>query len=264
MAITSQTTLITAAGTSDSPDRYGCPGVHAVTGRSERFVITREVDDTEVLATLAPHVGVDAQGRAEHVGRVPAWVPSTFMNLATLGEFIEAHAHQPGDSVFRMECLPRYAVTSDGDDYHRWVAGASHPTWSRKQSWLDELACDHAKGITHARVRRFGRVLSDYELYSCAWGYALNAPAGEDIRVLRDGEHDVPDHLLDTEYWVVNDGVVVPVLYDASGGFVGAAVLGPERTADFLADRDAAWNAAEPFAQWWARHPELHREQMAA
>ena len=263
MATTSQVTLSTAAGTSDSPDRYGCPGVHAVTGREERFVITREVDDPAVLEALAPHRGVDAHGRPEHLGQVPAWVPSTFMDLPTLGGFIEATAHRAGDSVFRMECLPRYAVSSDGDDYHRWTAGAAEPTWARKQPWLDELAADRARGLTHARVRRFGRVLSDYELYSCAWGYALNAAAGEDIRVLRDGEHDVPD-LLDTEYWLLNDDVVVPVLYDGAGGFVGAAILGPKRARDFLADRAAAWAAAEPFPQWWARHPELHRERMAA
>ena len=263
MVTTSQTTLITAAGTSDSPDRYGCPGVHAVAGHTDRFVITREVEDPEVMEALAPYLGVDGEGRPEHLGRVPAWVPSTFMDLATLGEFIEAHAHRAGDEVFRMECLPRYSVTSDGDDYHRWAAGAAAPSWARKRAWLDELAHDRATGIRHERVRRFGAVLSDYELYSCAWGYALNSEAGEDIRVLRDGEHDVPD-LLDTEYWVVNNGIVVPVLYDSTGGFVGAAVLGPERSTDFLADRAAAWRAAEPFGQWWARHPELHRERMAA
>ena len=263
MATTRQTTLITAAGTGDSPDRYGCPGVHKVEGRRESFVITREVDDREVLEALAPHVGVDRLGRPEHVGSTPAWVPSVLMDLATLGDFIEAHAIRRGDSVFRMECLPQYAVTSDGDDYHRWVAGAPEPTWSRKQPWLDALAEDKAKGITHQRVRRLGARLTDYELYSCAWGYALNQQAGEDIRVLRDDEHDVPE-LLDTEYWIINDGIVVPTLYDTSGSFIGAAILGSERVEEFLTDREAAWQAAEPFDQWWDRHPELHRERLVA
>lgn len=263
MATTRQTTLITAAGTADSPDRYGCPGVHSVPGRTERFVITREVDDPGLLDVLAPHVGVDAQGRPEHVGSAPAWVPSLLMDLSTLGQFIEAHAHQPGDSVFRMECLPEYAVTSDGDDFHRWAAGALEPTWSRKQPWLDALAEDRDRGIAHRRVRRFGSRLTDYELYSCQWGYALNGPAGEEIRVLRDGEHDMPE-LLDTEYWIINDGIVLPVLYDALGGFVGGGVLTGERVEEFLADREMAWQAAEPFEQWWGRHPELHRDRLVA
>jgi hypothetical protein len=263
MATSRQTTLITAAGTTDSPDRYGCPGVHSVPGRSERFVITREVDDPEVLDALAPHVGVDQQGRPELVGSTPTWVPSLLMDLETLGQFIEAHAHQRGDSVFRMECLPEYAVTSDGDDFHRWAGGAPEPTWSRKQPWLDALAEDRDRGISHRRVRRFGRTLTEYELYSCQWGYALNAPAGEEIRVLRDGEHDVPE-LLDTEYWIINDGIVVPVLYDALGGFVGGGVLSGERVGEFLADQELAWGAAEPFEQWWSRHSELHRDRLVA
>lgn len=263
MASKRQTTLITAAGTADSPDRYGCPGVHAIEGYKERFVISREVDDPEVLDALEPYVGVDQRGRREHIGATPAWVPSILMDLSTLGEFIEAHAVRPGDSVFRMECLPAYAVTSDGDDFHRWLAGAAEPTWARKQAWLDALSEDRANGIEHRRVRCFGSTLTDYELYSCQWGYALNQDAGEEIRVLRDGEHQVPN-LLDTEYWIINSDIVVPVLYDAAGGFVGAAVLGSERVEEFLTDRDVAWHAAEPFDQWWSRHPELHRNRLVA
>lgn len=263
MATKRQTTLITAAGTADSPDRYGCPGVHTVEGYTERFVISREVDAPEVLEALEPYVGVDEHGRREHIGAAPAWVPSMLMGLPTLGDFIESHAINPGDSVFRMECLPEYAVTSDGDDYHRWLAGAAEPTWERKQPWLDVLTEDRAKGIEHRRVRRFGRTLTDYELYSCQWGYAFNHSAGEEIRVLRDGEHQVPE-LLDTEYWIINGGIVVPVLYDSAGGFVGAAILGPERVDEFLADRDAAWHAAEPFDEWWSRHPELQHQRLVA
>ena len=263
MATSTQTTLITAAGTADSPDRYGCPGVHTVPGRDERFVITREVKDPAVLAALEPHVGVDSDGTPEHVGATPAWVPSLLMDLSTLGSFIESTAHQRGDSVFRMECLPEYAVSSDGDDFRRWQAGAAEPTWSRKQAWLDDLAADARAGIAHRRVRRLGQTLTEYELYSCQWGYALNADAGEDIRILRDGEHDAPE-LVDTEYWILNDQIVVPVLYDARGAFIGAGVLTGERTEEFLADRELAWAAAEPFAQWWARHPELHGERLVA
>ena len=46
--------------------------------------------------------------------------------------------------------------------------------------------------------------------------------------------------------------------------FVGAAILGSERVEEFLADRETAWQAAEPFNQWWSRHPELHRDRMVA
>jgi hypothetical protein len=149
---TGQTTLITAAGTTESLDRYGCPGVHAVSGRTQRFVITREVEDPEVIEILRPYIGVDEHGIPEHLGSVPAWVPSLLMDLPILGAFIEATAYQVGDSVFRMECLPEYAVSSDGDDYHRWLAGEDEPTWSRKREWLETLSSDRDSQITHCRL----------------------------------------------------------------------------------------------------------------
>ena len=31
----------------------------------------------------------------------------------------------------------------------------------------------------------------------------------------------------------------------------------------YLGSRDASWTAAEPFVDWWTRHPELHRRAAA-
>lgn len=253
-----QVTLITASGTTDSPTRHGCPGVHAVPGRQERFVISRQVTDPAVLDVLEPHIGVDADGRSELLGSVPAWVPSVLMDLDTLGDFIESSAHQAGDSIFRLEQLPQYAVSSDGDDFHRWVACVQDPDWERLQPWLDHLSASRERGVVRRRVRWFGATLTDYERYACEWGYAHTDPAGEEIRVLRDGEHAIPE-LRSTDYWIVNDDTVVPMLYDTRGGFVGAGVLSPDLGKQWLVEADIAWKAAEPFGQWWARHPELRR-----
>lgn len=68
------------------------------------------------------------------------------MNADELGEYLDRHFHQPGDRLFRMEVLPAYAVDSDGDDYERWLDGATEPTWSRKQPWLDTLRGERANG----------------------------------------------------------------------------------------------------------------------
>lgn len=253
-----QRTLVTAAGTTDSPTRHGCPGVHAVAGHEERFVISRQVTDPAVLNALRPHIGVDTHGQPELVGSVPAWVPSILMSLDTLGDFIESTAHQTGDSIFRMEQLPRYEVSSDGDDFHRWAAGHPEPDWDRLQPWLDELAASCSRGVTRRRVRRFGAELTEYERYSCEWGYAHTGAAGEQIRVLRDGEHTIPD-LRPADFWVVNDATVVPMHYDGRGGFVGAGILDPDASKEWLCDAEAAWESAEPFDEWWSRHPELRR-----
>lgn len=253
----SQSTLITAAGTRDSAERYGCPGVHTVAGRDERFVITREVTDPDARAALTPYIGVDSSGLPEHVGATPVWLPCQLMDLPTLERFMDDHLYRPGDSVFRAEGLPLFNVASD-PNWLRWQAGAPEPDWGPKEAWLDELR-DHAdRGIRHYRVRLFDEQLSEHEIYECNWGYALNSPL-EEIRVLHRGEHNFPEDLIEVEYWVVNDSTAVVVVYDRHGRFRGAGWLGPEESAEYLEDRDRMWRAAEPFQTWWDRHPEFHR-----
>lgn len=163
------------------------------------------------------------------------------------------------ERIFRLETLPAYAVTSDGDDFHRWVAGESEPTWNRKQPWLDVLRAEREAGKLRYRARILSEQLTDYERYACEWGYALNAAAGEDIRVLRRGEHDIPPGLIEKDFWVTDDDRVIAMHYDGHGRFEAGEVLTDRLLAVHLATRDTAWEAAEPFGRWWGRHPELHR-----
>lgn len=173
------------------------------------------------------------------------------------GLIVELGAYR--ERIFRMETLPSYAVDDDGDDFHRWVAGEPEPTWTRKQPWLDVLHAEHAAGKLRSRVRILSDQLTDYERYACEWGYALNAAAGEDIRVLRRGEHAIPAGLIERDFWVVDDDRVVAMHYDRHGRFEAGEVLPDRAVSAHLATRDTAWAAAEPFTAWWARHPELHR-----
>lgn len=162
-------------------------------------------------------------------------------------------------SLFRMETLPAYAVTSDGDDFHRWQAGEREPSMDRIQPWLDKLRAERDAGKVRSRVRLLSAELTPYEVYSIQWGYSLTSPAGEDIRVLRAGEHDLPINLVAQDFWVVEGLEVLVMRYDTGGGFLGA-----EPVTDIRAERKfrraaaVAWDAAEPFDQWRARHPELH------
>lgn len=191
------------------------------------------------------------------------------LDLVGLGEFMEAHYQRSGDVAFRMERLPMYSVESDGDDYARWKAGATEPTWSRKQPVLDQLASDQAEGLLLQRVRVFARPrLTDYELYECHFGYAYNA-LYEDIRVIHAGEHTLPAEAIERDYWLVipfrGRGFVLPMRYDEEGRFVGADVIGDPAEVDrYMVDRARALAVAEPFTSWWARHGELHRHTAAA
>jgi len=179
----------------------------------------------------------------------------TRLNPEELGRYLGRYEH----TLFRMETLPAYAVTSDGDDFNRWLAGEAEPTWERKNRWLDVLRTERAAGKVSRRVRVLSEELTEYERYSCEWGYALNAPAGEDIRVLRRGEHVIPDAHTEHDWWIVDGREVVLMHYDNDGRFAFAEIC-PDPHGDYPDAAWLAWGAAEPFPEWWARHPELHRQ----
>jgi len=181
------------------------------------------------------------------------------MDAEALGRYIDRHFHRPGHRLFRMELLPAYAVDSDGDDYQRWLDGAAEPTWVRKQPWLDALRDERDNDQFSTRVRVISAEVTDYERYACEFGYRYNSEAGEDIRILRRGEHVLPSGLIERDFWVINDDIVIPMSYDDHGRFVGAQVVAADNVGGYLHTRDAAWSAAEPFPTWWARHPELQR-----
>ncbi len=182
-------------------------------------------------------------------------------DAAALGRVITDHTRHSGADVFRMELLPAYAVLSDGDDYWRWLDGAPEPGWERKALTTDRLRERVATGVTSRRVRVLSAELTNYERYACDWGYAINAPAGEDIRILHRGEHDVPP-LLGFDYWLLNGQTVLRMHYDDLGAFVGAEDA-PSLLSQVRREHDILWTAAEPFSPWWARHAELGRRLVA-
>ncbi len=184
------------------------------------------------------------------------------MNAEALGRFIDARYHRPGDRLFRLEVLPEYDVTSDDDDFRRWLDGASEPTWSRKQPWLDTLRRERENGQTSRRVRLLSEQVTDYERYACDFGYRYNGEY-EDIRILHRSEHDIPTGLVARYFWIIGDSIVITMHYAECGRFEGADLADSAELADCLRTRDVAWPAAEPFAQWWNRHPDLHRKAAA-
>lgn len=174
-----------------------------------------------------------------------------------LGAYIDEHFAR---SLFRLERLPAYVVASDGGDYAAWLAGEPEPSPERKEPWLAVLRAERARGLYSRRVRIFGHPLTDYECYACEWGYALNGPAGEDIRVIDTAERSVPPAVSVPDFWLLDDELVVAMHYDESGRFEGAQPLGEDALPLYRTARDAAWAAGEAFDQWWSRHPE-HRNR---
>lgn len=174
------------------------------------------------------------------------------IDIAELGERLGRFTSR----LFRLETLPAYTVDSDGDNYRLWLAGEAEPSDERLYRWLDVLRARRAAGKVSYRVRILSELLTDYERYACEWGYAYTAAAGEDIRVLRRGEHHIPG-LIEQDFWVVDDTEVLLMHYDEHGRFEDAETT--TEVQPFLRTRDTAWDAAEQFESWWSRHPELRR-----
>jgi hypothetical protein len=178
------------------------------------------------------------------------------MDAAELGSYIRAHFTR---SAFRWERQPAYEVASDGSDYRRYLDNETEPTWERLRPWLDHLAEEQARELYRHRVRLFHHPLHPYERYESEWGYVFTSAAGEDIRVLYPGEHQLPDALIDHDYWLLDQVHAVRMHYADSGEFLGATIE-PDLVDAYRLGRDTAWLRAEPFSPWWNRHPEYHRQ----
>lgn len=165
-------------------------------------------------------------------------------------------------SAFRLEVLPQYLVDSDGDDFKRFLAGEAAPTPERKTPWLRRLIGETAAGIRNHRVQAVRRPLTDYLRFEAEWGHAYNAAAGEDIRILDLTESALPEWLTDHDFWLIDDEYPIRMYYDEDGRFLGADPV-PDLLDRYRRTRDAAVASAEPFALWWATHPEEHRRAQA-
>lgn len=181
-----------------------------------------------------------------------------------LGAFIDAHYQGRGDRLFRMERLPLYAVDQQSAELQAWRDGGE-PDLAAKQPWLDVLASEVKRGMLTQRARILSEHLTDDEQRACHWGYP-QVGRYEEIRVLRRGEHPVPD-VLDHDYWIITPAAggqhVVRMTYNAGGKFEGATVVSPEAHAPYLREQRLVWAIGEPFDIWWARHGELHRRRVA-
>ena len=78
-------TVITTAGTQDSPDGHDCPSVHRLPGRDEVFVVVRDEVDDDARAQLAGEYNPER----ELLGGQLCWVPCGLMDLTTLGRFMD-------------------------------------------------------------------------------------------------------------------------------------------------------------------------------
>jgi Family of unknown function (DUF6879) len=179
------------------------------------------------------------------------------LDAQALGARLRAARHD----LFRIEALDRYAVPTDGGDYQRYLDGEPEPDPARKAAWHERLAAERARGLYRRRIHVIHEPLSDYLRFEFDWGHRLNAHL-EDIRVLALAH---PPSAQDWhDFWMVDDRDVLAMAYGADGQFEGALPVLAGNVRLYRMIRDAAWEAAVPFTDWWDAHPQYHRHVSVA
>lgn len=177
-----------------------------------------------------------------------------------LGDYIDRHFTR---SLFRLETLDAYDVASDGADLGRYLAGEPGPDMARKGPWMEQIRSEVARGLHTYRVHLVRSPLTGYLRFEFEWGYAYNAIAGEHIGILDVAEQPRPHAVVDEDFWLIDDDRVVRMCYDPIGRFVGAEIAAEDAMPRYRAARDAAWDAAVPFSEYWHSHPQYWRDHPA-
>ncbi|MBA2472360.1 MAG: hypothetical protein H0V41_09030 [Pseudonocardiales bacterium] len=161
--------------------------------------------------------------------------------------------------AFRQEVREQYDVPSDGGDFARYLAGEARPDPGVVEPWREWLREQCRSGRAVRRVRVLYGAPGRYVRYECEWAYTFSVDAGEDIRVLDLVEQEPPAGLIGEEFWLLDGSRAVVICYDDAGRFRHGLTAEGADASRWVTCRDAVWAAAEPFTQWWGRHPEYHR-----
>ncbi len=153
-------------------------------------------------------------------------------------------------SAFRLELRPFYTMPGEADELRRFKAGEKPPA-DYHYGWLDTMAAAREAGKTVRRVRVVRRPLTDYIRYEFEWGFVYNVAAGEDIRVLDLTDGPRPE-LSDHDFWLFDESTVVKLLYRPDGTQIERELVEHPDLDAYLSWRDAAWQEAVPFRDYWA------------
>jgi hypothetical protein len=155
--------------------------------------------------------------------------------------------------AFRLETLDDYNIPRAADDFRAFLAGEEQPESYRNSSWVTTVRNATEGGKRMYRVHILSRPLTDYLRYELAWGYHRNTKAGEEFFILDTTEQENPLEGV-PDFWMFDESTVSIMHYDETAAFTGSEILPEERSAEFIAYRDAALTHAQPFPEWWAKY----------
>lgn len=145
-------------------------------------------------------------------------------------------------SRFRLEAIPQYLVDAEVVQLEAWKAGERVRRAVEESPFLTRIRETTAQGVRWSRARILDYPLCTYSEFEL-WGYPENQLAGEDIRVAnRTWSPDLAD--LHQDFWMVDEEVVVKMIYDDEGHFIGPELA--DDVAPYLEMRDLSLRHAIP------------------
>ena len=154
-------------------------------------------------------------------------------------------------TAFRLETRRGYATDRVGARFQAFLRGID-PQPEPDHSWNVNVRTKAEQGATFSRVRIIDDPPTDGQRFLMATS-AGNVDAGEDIRVLPRAQAEALG-LPDWDFWLFDSHTLVRMHIDDTDTTIGVEIV--EDQAQVLAAcraRDAAWAAAVPTAEAWAR-----------
>lgn len=154
-------------------------------------------------------------------------------------------------TAWRLETRRGYSTDRAGARFQAFMRGAM-PEPQPDHPWNENVRRAVAEGRHFARVRIIDEPPTDGQRFLMATA-AGNVDAGEDIRVLpraKAMQLGLPDY----DFWLFDSRTLVRMHIDDTDTTIGVEVI--TDAAEVLAAcraRDAAWGAAAPSAEVWAR-----------
>ena len=134
---------------------------------------------------------------------------------------------------------------------------------ARKEPWLARLRADAERGLRNRRVHVLRSPVGDYLRYESEWGYLPNSGPARTSGSSTWPRLRAPRGLVAEDFWLMDNGTAVRMHYDDAGRFLGASVAPKWRLLRYRRAAAAAWHASVPFGDWWAAHPQYHRERVS-
>jgi len=157
-------------------------------------------------------------------------------------------------TAFRLEALQKYTVPSEDQWIRDFTSGKDYYLDAEHAEWVSLVRKNTGAGKFMSRVHFITEPLSEYVRFEILWGYRDNVQAGEDVRLLPALDNEWPSSIERRDYWLFDSKLVVAMIYDADGRFLGIEqTTEPKSVNQYLELTDMLLATSIPYRTYAAR-----------